>query len=86
MLGGPAFLAVVPGGRLDVYDDRWAWTSNATNGMLQMWTGASSAGPNFNAATRLQQNNLSLGAAAGRGSYVPIFAFDPDYLPDDPFE
>ena len=79
--GGPAFRAVVPGGRLDTYNDRWAWTSNATNGMIERWTGASSAGPNFDAATRMQRNDLPMRTAAGFSS--PVYSFDPDYLPTE---
>ena len=79
--GGPTFRAVVPNGRLDTFNDRWAWTSNATNGMLERWTGASTAGPNLDAASRLQRTNLSMRAAAGFNN--PVYAFDPDYLPQE---
>ena len=61
---GPKFRTIVPGGRLDVYADRWAWTSNPTSGMLEMWTGVSTGGVNFDAAKRMFNNNLSMRQAA----------------------
>lgn len=66
MPGGPAFRSVVPGGRIDNYNDRWAWTDNATNGMLQIWTGtATGTGvPKFNAAKRLLENNKTMYSGA----------------------
>ena len=60
----PAFRVTVPGGRLDTYVDRWAWTSNPTNGMLEMWTGTSTAGPNLNVGTRMSYNNQSMKQSA----------------------
>ena len=60
----PAFRLTVPGGRLDMYADRWTWTSNSTNGMIEMWTGTSSAGSNLNAATRMSYNNQSMKQSA----------------------
>jgi hypothetical protein len=65
----PAFLTAVPGGRLDVFTDRWTWTSNPTSGMLQMWTGTSSAGPNFNATKRLLHAGKSMFSASSVYSY-----------------
>ena len=53
---GPAFRATVPNGRLDFFEDRWAWTSNAASGMLEIWTGASISVPSFNAGKRAAEN------------------------------
>jgi hypothetical protein len=61
---GPKFRTTVPGGRLDSYADRWAWTSNSATGMLEMWTGESTGGANFDAAKRMSNNNLSMRQAA----------------------
>jgi hypothetical protein len=68
MPGGPAFRATVPNGRIDIFNDRWAWTNNSTNGMLQIWTG-------FSAGQRLSENNKTMysGAAA--------YSFDTGGLP-----
>ena len=68
MPGGPAFRTTVPNGRIDVFNDRWAWTNNSTNGMLQIWTG-------FSAGQRLSENNKTMysGAAA--------YSFDTGGLP-----
>jgi hypothetical protein len=68
MPGGPAFRATVPNGRIDIFNDRWAWTNNPTNGMLQIWTG-------FSAGQRLSENNKTMysGAAA--------YSFDTGGLP-----
>ncbi len=60
----PTFQATVPGGRLDTYEDRWAWTSNPTNGMLEMWLGTSTAGPNFDATKRLFHTSQTMFDAA----------------------
>ena len=60
----PAFRTTVPGGLLDSYNNRWAWTSNPTNGMLEMWAGTSTAGPNLSAATRMSHNNQTMKQAA----------------------
>jgi hypothetical protein len=61
---GPKFRTTVPGGRLDLYADRWAWTSNPIDGMLEMWTGESTGGVNFSAAKRMSNNNLSMKQSA----------------------
>jgi hypothetical protein len=71
----PAFLTSVPGGRLDRFVDRWAWTSNPTNGMLELWTGTSSAGPNFDSTKRMLHVDKSMRSAAG------VYAYDRDFLP-----
>jgi hypothetical protein len=77
MPGGPAFHDVVPAGRLDFYDDRWAWTNNASNGMLQIWTGAATAPetPNFDATRRMTENNKSMYSASA------AYSSDPGGLP-----
>ncbi len=66
MPGGPGFHAVVPDGRIDFVNDRWAWTNNAVNGMLQIWTGdaSSSVAPHFDAPTRMAENNKTMYSAA----------------------
>jgi len=68
MPGGPAFRATVPNGRIDSFNDRWAWTNNSINGMLQIWTG-------YSAGQRLSENNKTMysGAAA--------YSFDTGGLP-----
>ena len=68
MPGGPAFRTTVPNGRIDIFNDRWAWTNNSTNGMLQIWMG-------FSANQRLSENNKTMysGAAA--------YSFDTGGLP-----
>jgi hypothetical protein len=73
----PSFLTTVPGGRLDVFADRWAWTSNPTSGMLELWTGTSTAGPNFNAAKRLLHAGKSMYSAAS------VYSYDTAYLPNE---
>jgi hypothetical protein len=71
MPGGPAFRSVVPGGRVDNYQDRWTWTNNATNGMLQIWTGAATGAtaPKFSAAKRLSENNKTMYSGASAYSF-----------------
>jgi len=71
MPGGPKFRDTVPGGRIDKYDDRWAWTSNAANGMLEIWTGEASAAaaPKFNAGRRLSESNKTMYSAAAPYSF-----------------
>jgi hypothetical protein len=69
--GGPGFRATIPGGRLDFFGDRWAWTSNGTNGMLQIWTGASTSAPGFNAGMRASENGKTIKSAASAYSYDP---------------
>jgi hypothetical protein len=69
--GGPAFRATVPGGRLDFFDDRWAWTSNPANGMLEIWTGASTSVQGFDGGRRASENGKTIKAAAANYSYDP---------------
>jgi hypothetical protein len=71
MPGGPKFRDVVPGGRIDEYNDRWAWTNSSANGMLQIWTGSATdaAAPKFNAAQRMTQNNKTMYSAAAPYSF-----------------
>jgi hypothetical protein len=73
----PGFRATIPGGRLDNFADRWAWTSNPTNGMLQMWTGGSTGGANFDAAKRLLHAGKSMQDAAS------VYSYDPGMLPNE---
>ena len=73
----PKFRTTVPGGRLDAYLDRWSWTSNETNGMLEMWLGTSTSSPNFDAAKRMSHNNMSMYQSASD------YANDPPMLPND---
>jgi len=79
MPGGPRFRDVVPGGRIDIYNDRWAWTNNAANGMLQIWTGdaTSATAPKFDAAKRLSESNKTMRSAAA------AYSFDPAGLPNE---
>lgn len=71
MPGGPAFRVTVPNGRIDAFPDRWQWTNNANDGMLQIWIGdaASPSGPAFNAGTRLSENNKSMYSASAAYSF-----------------
>jgi hypothetical protein len=69
--GGPGFRATFPAGRLDYYDDRWAWTSNGASGMLQIWTGSSTSAPGFDAGRRASENGKTIKAAASAYSYDP---------------
>jgi len=69
--GGPGFRATFPSGRLDYYDDRWAWTSNSASGMLQIWTGSSTTAPGFDAGRRASENGKTIKAAASAYSYDP---------------
>lgn len=73
----PTFLATVPGGKLDDFADRWAWTSNPTNGMLELWTGSSTAGPNFDAAKRLLHAEKTMYYAA------LVYCYDVAMLPHE---
>ena len=77
MPGGPSFRAIVPGGRIDSYNDRWAWTSNPANGMLEIWTGDSTAAipTPFNAAKRMTENNKTMYSASA------AYSFDSGGLP-----
>jgi hypothetical protein len=77
MPGGPSFRDIVPGGRIDSYNDRWAWTSNPTNGMLEIWTGDSTAAipAPFNAAKRMTENNKTMYSASS------AYSFDSGGLP-----
>lgn len=47
-------------------DDRWAWTSNSTNGMLEIWAGDANGAtaPKFDAGQRLSENNKTMYSAA----------------------
>ena len=71
MPGGPAFRSVVPGGRVDNYEDRWTWTNNSANGMLQIWTGDATdvTAPKFSAGKRLSENNKTMYSAASPYSF-----------------
>lgn len=69
--GGPGFRATFPGGRLDFFNDRWAWTSNSASGMLEIWTGASTSAPGYNAGRRASENDKTIKAAATNYSYDP---------------
>lgn len=69
--GGPGFRATFPGGRLDFFNDRWAWTTNAASGMLEIWTGASTSAPGYNAGRRASENGKTIKAAATNYSYDP---------------
>lgn len=60
----PAFRTTVPGGFLDDFPNRWQWTSNPVNGMLEMWAGISTGGPNFDAQKRMTHNNQTMRQAA----------------------
>ena len=79
--GGPPFRSPGSTVRLDVYADRWAWTSNTTNGMLQLWTGTSSAGPNQDPASRMRRCRLDMRHAAGYDS--PLYSWDNVNLPTE---
>ena len=51
---GPlSFRSVVPGGRLDDKDHRWAWITHAEHGMLPRWCGTGTGAGNFTSAMRL---------------------------------
>ena len=41
--GGPDFDAVVPGGNIAVFTDRWNWISDPEQGMWKLWSGKTSA-------------------------------------------
>jgi hypothetical protein len=69
--GGPGFRATFPGARLDFFNDRWAWTSNAASGMLEIWTGASTSAPSYDAGRRASENGKTIKAAAINYSYDP---------------
>jgi hypothetical protein len=71
MPGGPKFHDVVPGGRIDTYQDRWTWTANAANGMLSIWTGEASDAnaPKFDSNRRLTENNKTMYSAAAPYSF-----------------
>lgn len=69
--GGPGFRTTFPGGRLDFFSDRWAWTSNAANGMLEIWTGASTSVPGYDAGRRASENGKTIKEAATNYSYDP---------------
>jgi hypothetical protein len=69
--GGPGFRATFPSGRLDFFNDRWAWTSNAASGMLEIWTGASTSAPGYDAGRRASENGKTIKAAATNYSYDP---------------
>jgi hypothetical protein len=77
MPGGLAFRTVVPGGRIDNFNDRWEWTSNPTNGMLQIWTGEATGAtiPKFDATRRLSENNKTMYSAGS------AYSFDSGGLP-----
>jgi hypothetical protein len=68
---GPAFRDVVPGGRIDNYSDRWQWTNNPVNGMLQIWTGDASSAVGFDEAKRLIENNKTMTSASASYSFYP---------------
>jgi hypothetical protein len=59
------------------FADRWAWTSNPTNGMEQMWTGSSTGGADFDAAKRLLHAGKSMQNAAS------VYSYDPAMLPNE---
>ncbi len=71
MPGGPKFRDIVPGGRIDNYQDRWNWTANQANGMLSIWTGEATDAsvPKFNAGQRLSETNKTMYSAAAAYSY-----------------
>ena len=75
MPGGPAFRPSIPGGRIDVYNDRWAWTSNIVHGMVQIWTGTATNAVQFDSAKRMAENNKTMYSAAA------AYSFDPGGLP-----
>jgi len=68
--GGPALRTVVPGGRLDSYPDRWKWIDDPAQGMLHLWTGQSTLGPNFTPSMRGYRVNQNLRDAALLYSYT----------------
>lgn len=72
---GPGFHDTVPNGRIDSFSDRWSWTSNSQNGMLQIWVGDSQSVSGYGAARRLSENNKPITNAA-----TP-YSFDPAGLP-----
>jgi hypothetical protein len=71
MPGGPKFRDIVPGGRIDNYQDRWNWTANPVNGMLSIWTGEATDAnvPKFNAGQRMSEINKTMYSAAAAYSY-----------------
>ena len=48
--GGPAFDTVVPGGNIAIFNDRWTWITDPTQGMWKLWTDKTS-GDRKNAAS-----------------------------------
>lgn len=62
---GPlSFRSVVPGGRLDNKDHRWAWITHAEHGMLPRWSGTGTGAGNYSAAMRLDASDDVLHDAA----------------------
>ncbi len=53
-----------PTRRLDNLEERWAWIDNSTNGMLQLWDGTSTAGPNLSPGTCASLNQMRMRDAA----------------------
>lgn len=35
--GGPSFQTVIPNGNIAIYNDRWAWITDAQQGMWPLW-------------------------------------------------
>jgi len=75
MPGGKSFRDVVPGGRIDHFQDRWAWSGDVNDGMFLIWAGSNPAIPNFDRARRQLE--------AGKSMYDAAFqyAFDGGGLP-----
>lgn len=59
--------------------DRWAWTNNASNGMLPIWTGdaISSTAPKFDAAKRMSETIKKMEDSANP------YSFDTSGLPEE---
>ncbi len=62
--GGVGLRDIVPGGRLDNVDHRWQWITDPARGMLPIWTGHATTGPNLDAANRMTHVGLSMHDAA----------------------
>ena len=77
MPGGKEFRVVVPGGRVDKFPDRWAWSGDFPDGMFNIWSGSvtGQGSPSFSRAQRQMEAQKSMYEAA-----LP-YAFDDPGLP-----
>jgi hypothetical protein len=77
MPGGKEFRVVVPGGRVDKFPDRWAWSGDFLDGMFNIWSGSvtGQGSPSFSRAQRQMEAQKSMHEAA-----LP-YAFDDPGLP-----